>query len=317
VTSRAATEAAYTAGKVNRDTRARLTLDDAAEAWHRALAATAGVSNTITDRTHGILDRSEYDLCYGAPRARWWPTSGVAYNEGGPVEDLLIGAYLHATRIDPVELGGGVLVVGPQPNAESVVERLSPADPLPVNVDAISAYRAARRAAADGQRDALSHVTKSLDVAAAAYALVPPEDVISQLADMGFSQLVMARALGVTPTAVRKWRRGDPPKAEHRGRLASFAALCSQLTEMGLHDPAGWLDIPISGQSTLTPLDLFVAGRADLGALLGGRVLEPQEALDAFDSSWRENYPIDPDYEIVMLRDGSRSAVPRRSGGAR
>ena len=184
-----------------------------------------------------------------------------------------------------------------------------------VNIDPTAVYRTARKSATDARTDALQHIQRQLDSAKSGYAHSSPKDVIAYLAeDVGVGQLAIARALGVTPTAVRKWRRGDTPKPEHRGKLASFAAMCSRLSEMGPHDPGGWLDIPISQQSTLTPLDLVVGGRPDLALLLGSRLADPQETLDAFDAEWRMRFPIDPDYEVLALSDGSRSAVQRRKG---
>ena len=54
----------------------------------------------------------------------------------------------------------------------------------------------------------------------------------------------------------------------------------------------------------------------DLAVLLGAGLADPQETLDAFDAGWRTSTAPDPDYEVVSLKDGSRSAVPRREVGA-
>lgn len=316
MTLHAPSEAASTVGKVNYDTKARVKMDASAEVLRRALAATAGASNAIADRTFGLIrGEEEYDLCYDAPKTTWWPTMGTAYHDARAGDDVTIN-WNRYMQIRPLDLGGGMSVIGVQPNSQSVVEHLIPTYLIPVNVDPVSEYRAARRAAAVGRENALAHISKNLDATAGAYAQDPPQDVVRRLTDLGVSQLVIARALGVTPTAVRKWRRGETAKADHRSRLARFAATYSLLAETGVHDPAGWLDIPISSESSLTPLDLFVGGRADLSVLLGSRLMEPQEALDAYDPGWRQTNPIDPDYEVVMLRDGSRSAVPKKRGGA-
>jgi transcriptional regulator with XRE-family HTH domain len=315
MTVRAASHVGSTAGKVNHETKARVKVDELVEVWQRALAATAGNSNTIDDHTHKLIfDRGEYDLFFEVPHATPWP--GTAYADDDFAFGFSIPFSFPYTSIRPLELGGGVSVVGGQPNPESVIDHIIPMSVSPVNADPIAEYRTLRRAATDGRRDALAHVSKSLDAAAAVYAQDAPQDVIRQLTDLGVNQLVIARALGVTPTAVRKWKRGETAKSDHRGRLARLAATHALLTETGLHDPAGWLDIPISSESTLTPLDLFIGGRADLSVLLAARLMEPHEVLDAYAPAWRQTYPIDPDYEVVMLGDGSRSAVPRKRGGA-
>jgi hypothetical protein len=183
-----------------------------------------------------------------------------------------------------------------------------------VNTDPLKSHRRARTTAQDSREDALSAVRRRLDVSKAVYAQMPPSDVVRYLVDdLGVGQLTTSRAVGVSPTAVRKWRRGEQARPEHRSALASFAAFVSLLTELGLHDPAGWLDIPVSTESTLSPLDLFVSGRPDLVLLQASRLADPHETLDAFDPEWRMTYPIDSEYEVVTLDDGSRSAVPRRS----
>jgi hypothetical protein len=309
-----ASEAASTARQVNRDTDARLMMDSVLESWQLARGATAGASDSIDDRaTRLIFGHEEYDLGYRRPKGAFWPTAGVtvAYVDEDDVEWGNLARYM---LIRPFDLGGGITVVGTQPNPESVVEYLIPTGPAPVNVDPVAEYRRSRREAAEKRRNALAHISKNLDATAAVYAQDSPQDVINRLTDLGVNQLITARALGVTPTAVRKWRRGETAKPEHRAGLARFAAMHSLLTETGLHDPGGWLEIPVSSASTLTPLDLFIGGRPDLAVLLGARLMEPQETLDLFDPAWRETYAIDADYEVVMLRDGSRSAVPRKRG---
>jgi len=183
-----------------------------------------------------------------------------------------------------------------------------------VNTSPLENFGQARSAAQDARKGAVEDIRRRLDVAMASHAQLPPHRIVEYLADdIGMGQLITARAIGVSPTAVRKWRRGDATKAEHRGRLAKFAALASLLTELGPFDPAGWLDVPISIESTLTPVDLFVAGRADLVVLHGAQHASPQETLDSFDAQWREKYPSDPDYEVVTLKDGERSAFTKRT----
>ena len=154
-----------------------------------------------------------------------------------------------------------------------------------------------------------------LDQARAAYvAHRSPRELSQHLTDeLGIGQLAIARALGVTPTAVRKWKRGDAARPEHRDRLAQLAALCDRLLDLGLHDPAGWIEIPVSTASPITPLDLFTLGRPELAVLLATGATNPQETLTALDPDWRTKFIVDPDYEVVTLADGSRTAVPRRA----
>jgi hypothetical protein len=180
------------------------------------------------------------------------------------------------------------------------------------NVDPVASYQSVRRTAFRARDEALAEFRRRLDVSAATYSQKSPRDVVLYLTeDLGVGQLATARAVDVSPTAVRKWRRGDSTRTEHRARLAQFAALCEVLSETGLHDPASWLDIPISTESILTKLDLFVAGRADLVLLLAAGLSEPQETLDMFAPDWRVRFPTDAEYEVIELNDGSRAVVPR------
>lgn len=186
---------------------------------------------------------------------------------------------------------------------------------LHVNVGPLTTYRSVLNQVKQGRDSILHDVRRRLDRARASYAQRAPREVATELGDeRGVGQLAIARALGVTPTAVRKWRRGEPARAEHRDQLAKLAALMSLLSEVGLHDPASWIDIPVSTDSTLKPLDLFVSGRSDLVVLLAAGLIDPQDALDEFAPAWREAFAPDPDYEVVRLSDGSRSVVARKGG---
>lgn len=275
-----------------------------------ALMATAGASHALVGQEWNLLGGNDPGApvtpavaIEGTSGNGWWGERYYILPESlEPASDVGLGAVL---GFDSGDVRYGT----------RLVEHLPPIAIAPVNVDPVAVYRRARQSAVKAETDALEHVQRRLDNAKSAHTHTPPRDVIRFLAeDVGVGQLVTARALGVTPTAVRKWRRGESAKPEHRGKLASFAGMCSLLMELGLHDPAGWLDIAISDQSTLTPLDLFIGGRPDLSVMLGSRLADPQATLDAFDSAWRTRYPVDADYEVVTLGDGSRSAVPRRRG---
>jgi hypothetical protein len=288
-----------------------------------ALLATAGASEALDrDRAAGAL---AFVGSSGAPSIGFAGLpGGITSGRLGERYVVIGGSGLVSEAENVAAEGFSTLVRSPEhfltSNAVAgytvglAEEHLPSAVVAPVNVDPIALYRRARQSAKRASENALGDIRRRLDSAKSEHAKASPRDVVGFLGqDLGVGQLTTARAVGVSPTAVRKWRRGEAAKPEHRSRLASFAALSSLLMEVGLHDPAGWIDIRISDQSTLTPLDLFVGGRGDLAVLLGARLADPQEALDAFDPAWRENYAPDPDYEVITLADGTRSAVPRRT----
>ena len=181
------------------------------------------------------------------------------------------------------------------------------------NFDPIRRLLQERQATEGARSSAISILRQQLDRQRVKYSLEAPAEILTRLvADIGVSQLMIATALGVSPTAVRKWQRGDPLRPEQRDRLSQFAALLAAIGETGVHDPPGWLELPISTDSTLTPLDLFEGGRPELVVLFASELADPQETLDAFAPDWRDGYPPDRDLEVVQLQDGSRSAVARK-----
>jgi hypothetical protein len=303
---------------------------------------TAGASLAVQERPAGWLNNVDEALL--RPGSEWTlkgidlgrPASGRIWAPGIPDYYITVDPGIHVFGGTPSDVffGGfaepnygfreyeplGGVTSAPEASylfpgsGTQVVAALPlPAHVGPVNVSGLERLARAKRTERNAREEALEDARKRLDSATAHYARLSPQDVVQYLADeLGVGQLPIARAVGVTPTAVRKWRRGDPARIEHRTGLARFAALNDVLGEVGAHDPASWLEIPLSSKSTLTPMDLYLAGRADLVLLQASRLDTPHETLDQFDIDWRVKYPIDADYEIVTLSDGSRSAVPRR-----
>lgn len=288
--------------------------------YETAEVPTAGVSNSVADlneagwRTSAYYEPSRtYDIVwvdpsyqrgrplgkpsellpanFGSFRAAFWPTTvGDSFALVSEALTSQTIAYFDAFS----DLGNSVLSFSP------------------VNVDPVHDHRELIGVLKRSRTDMLAGIRRQLDVAKAERAQEAPRDVVLALTlELGVGQLLAARAVGVSPTAIRKWRRGDQARPARRAQLAQFAAMCDLLRRTDLHDPAGWLEIPISSDSTLTPLDLYVEGRADLVVALANRLSDPHETLDAFDREWRVRFPIDREYEVITLDDGSRSAVPR------
>ena len=88
-------------------------------------------------------------------------------------------------------------------------------------------------------------------------------DLLEELADLGFSWTSIARLVGVSIPAVRKWRHGATTSGENRRRLARLVALVDVLERDHLiDDVASWLDVPLAG-SALTGIDVLADGGAD------------------------------------------------------
>lgn len=140
-------------------------------------------------------------------------------------------------------------------------------------------------------------------------ALVGRDDASQLLerlgSDWGLSWTATARLIGVSDTAVRKWRRGEAIIAENRRRLARLSAFLQMLREnFSVSDPASWMEMRISEEATVTPIDLYVSNRLPLLFDHAGRRLTPHAVLDAFDNDWRSRYAVDDRFEVVIAPDG-------------
>lgn len=129
-------------------------------------------------------------------------------------------------------------------------------------------------------------------------------------AGRGFGWSEIARLVGVSVSAVRKWRNGEAPSPQRRRDLARLAAFVDLLDEIGpIGEPAGWLMMRLSDAHTATLADLYVAGRAeDLLEHAEGH-LSVQDLLDRWNPSWRDETR--RNWQVVESPDGGRSIVRR------
>jgi hypothetical protein len=149
----------------------------------------------------------------------------------------------------------------------------------------------------------------ALDERAAVFGVQDPRQLLEVLGtEYGLAWLTVARMIGVTPTAIRKWRRGEPLTPQNRQRLALLLAFLELLrSPFPVADPASWLEMPISSEATLTPADLYAAHRRDLLVDLASRRQGSHALLDAFDPQWRTTYATDDRFAIVRAPDGELS----------
>lgn len=138
--------------------------------------------------------------------------------------------------------------------------------------------------------------------------------LLSELAvDRGMAWSDIARLVGVSVSAVRKWRGSGAASAEHRMALAQLAAFLDILQEYAIDDPAQWMEmpLPLPAGYVITPIDLY--WRGELAALLeyASQRLGAEQALDRIDSAWREKRS---DFESYTASDGAKAIRMRASG---
>ncbi|MCA1703935.1 MAG: hypothetical protein LC808_11975 [Actinobacteria bacterium] len=127
-------------------------------------------------------------------------------------------------------------------------------------------------------------------------------DLLHELAEMGFAWRDIARLVGVTVPAVRKWRQGETASGGNRRAVAQLLAFVDVLRAAHLvQDVPSWMDIPLAA-STITGLDLYAAGGAKLLLLQAAGHLTSEQVLDQLNPLWRDD--LDGRFEIVTASDG-------------
>lgn len=138
--------------------------------------------------------------------------------------------------------------------------------------------------------------------------------------EFAFSWSTLARCIRVTPTAVRKWRRGDEPARENKQRVARLLAFSKLLHEIDprIQDAGDWLEGLVSAASTLTRADLYRIGAGvDLLRMARSVVragpdnLRPEDLLDHYVQGWRRRFGTDERVGLRWDDDGMPSIVYR------
>jgi len=141
----------------------------------------------------------------------------------------------------------------------------------------------------------------------------PTTDLLEDLADEGFSWATIARILGVTATAVRKWRRGDGVTAANHQAVAHLLGTTRMLKHVQplIDDAAFWLEAPCREDTTLSRLDLYRLGRMIELLALAAERRSAVEVLDEAVPGWRETHGRDDRFSLVWQEDGAPSIVMR------
>lgn len=115
-------------------------------------------------------------------------------------------------------------------------------------------------------------------------------ELLDGLSGRGFSWAGLARLLGVSVPALRKWRTGQATASpEHRRGLAQFEATCELLEELMVDEVASWFEIPLQTGVSTSCAEIYRAGRIDLVFdYATHRIADPRDVLSAFQPDWRQ-----------------------------
>jgi transcriptional regulator with XRE-family HTH domain len=122
---------------------------------------------------------------------------------------------------------------------------------------------------------------------------------------MGWSDI--AEVVGVSISAIRKWRKGGVASPDSRSKLARIAALLDVLEEKGvIEDPAAWMEMDFSLDAGyfIRPLDLYLEGHVTELLELAEQRQTTAQVLDQVRPNWRQSRS---DFEVFVDADGERS----------
>ncbi|MDA8118063.1 MAG: hypothetical protein M0000_11925 [Actinomycetota bacterium] len=138
--------------------------------------------------------------------------------------------------------------------------------------------------------------------------------LLEQLSELGFGWSDIAKMLGVSVPALRRWRLGDKPTAEHLRHIATLVAFVTMIREDRLvDDVASWMEMPLVDGVPLTSIDMYAKGQLLTVFELASEHLTPSGALDRIEPGWREKYR--SDFEVYRAEDGQPAIRPRALGG--
>jgi len=132
-------------------------------------------------------------------------------------------------------------------------------------------------------------------------------------AERGLAWSFIARLVGVSVAAVRKWRHEGGATPGSREQLARIAGFLDLLSELGVEDPAQWMEmrLPLGVGFNVTATDLYLKG-AYAGLLDFASSRSSAEALmDEVDAAWRsarsafETYDDHDGQKSTRLRSGN------------
>jgi hypothetical protein len=136
------------------------------------------------------------------------------------------------------------------------------------------------------------------------------QEMLDELADLGFAWRDIAKLVDVSVAAIQKWRRGEGTTGENRQKVASLLAACDLVCEhYGIREVASWFEMPLQLGVPVTPVDLWACGRSDLVLDLASGHTDSEQILTNWDPRWRDRRR--SDFEVFRAADGQRSIRPK------
>lgn len=140
-----------------------------------------------------------------------------------------------------------------------------------------------------------------------------PELLEKLAVQRGMSWSNIARLVGVSVGAVRKWRKQGAATAENRFALGRLSAFLTLLDSYPIQDPGGWLEIPLVPGYDVTGIDIY-RGKQEVSLLeFASNGISAESVLDNFDTDWRESRK--SDHEVFEADDGMLAIRSRRKDG--
>jgi hypothetical protein len=153
-----------------------------------------------------------------------------------------------------------------------------------------------------------------LNVRAREAAKRPAKEMLQVLVERGFAWRDVARMVGVSVPAVRRWRHGELPTGAHLlsiGRLLAFTDILR--TDHLIAEVASWMEMPLVPEVPLSGLDLAAEGRfVDLFDLATSNE-SPESVLDRWRPNWRDDYS--SQVEVFEAPDGELGLRIARDAG--
>lgn len=149
-----------------------------------------------------------------------------------------------------------------------------------------------------------------LDKASSDYKRMALSDILSELSKKwGASWADIARMTEVSVPALRKWRIDGGATPAKKVRLAGIAGFMRVLNELGIEEPADWINEPIKDGFTVTPRHLYSPVNASTLLDFAGGSASVEQVLNSLAPEWRAQFATS--YKVETLPNGD-SVIVRR-----